>query len=154
MLRGAGPRQPYVSPMVIAVALRWLLEEGVSIRPLRPILEALLSAPSGAPPTVLTDACRRSLSRHIAHPLLRGRALEALLLDPAAELTFRDAIHGRRGAARAGSRPRATGIGGVGARRCALRTGPARSGRARRPRNPTCGCQGLQSLSWCHAPPG
>jgi type III secretion protein V len=83
--------------VVIAEVLRRLLEEEVSIRPLRPILEALLAAPAGAPAPVLRDACRRSLSRHIAHPLLRGRALEAVLLDPAAELVFRDAIHGDAG---------------------------------------------------------
>ena len=87
----------HVSPVVIADVLRRLLEEEVSVRPLRHILEALLSAPAGAPAPVLRDACRRSLSRHIAHPLLRGRALEALLLDPAAELTLRDAIHGDTG---------------------------------------------------------
>ncbi len=86
-----------VSPVVISEALRRLLEEEVSIRPLRPILEALLSAPAGTPAPALGDACRRSLSRHIAHPLLRGRALEALLLDPAAELAFRDALHGAAG---------------------------------------------------------
>jgi type III secretion protein V len=87
----------HVSPVVIAEALRRLLEEEVSIRPLRPILEALLSAPAGTPAPALGDACRRSLSRHIAHPLLRGRTLEALLLDPAAELVFRDALHGAGG---------------------------------------------------------
>ncbi len=87
----------HVSPVVIAEALRRLLEEEVSIRPLRPLLEALLSAPAGTPPQALCDACRRSLSRHIAQPLLRGRALEALLLDPAAEMTFRDALAGASG---------------------------------------------------------
>ena len=87
----------HVSPVVIAEVLRRLLEEEVSIRPLRPILEALLAAPAGAPAPALRDACRRSLCRHIAHPLLRGRALEAVLLDPAAELVFRDAIHGDAG---------------------------------------------------------
>ncbi len=87
----------HVSPVVIGEALRRLLEEEVSIRPLRPILEALLSAPAGAPASSLADACRRTLSRHIAHPLLRGRALEALLLDPEAELAFRDSFHGVAG---------------------------------------------------------
>ena len=84
----------HVSPVVIADTLRRLLEEEVSIRPLRPILEALLAAPAGTPAPALRDACRRSLARHIAHPLVRGRALEALLLDPGAELAFRDALHG------------------------------------------------------------
>ena len=87
----------HVSPAVTAEVLRRLLEEEVSIRPLRPILEALLSAPAGTPAVALCEACRRSLSRHISHPLLRGRVLDALLLDPAAELVFRDAIHGGAG---------------------------------------------------------
>ncbi|HET8733984.1 MAG TPA: flagellar biosynthesis protein FlhA, partial [Anaeromyxobacteraceae bacterium] len=84
----------HVSPGVIAETLRRLLEEEVSIRPLRPILEALLAAPAGAPAPVLCEACRRSLSRHITGPLAAGGALPALLLDPAAELAFRDARHG------------------------------------------------------------
>lgn len=88
----------HVSPAVIADVLRRLLEEEVSIRPLRLVLEALLSAPAGTPGAALGEACRRSLSRHIAHPLLRGRVLDALLLDPGAELVFRDALHGGAGA--------------------------------------------------------
>ena len=81
-------------PAVIGETLRHLLEEGVSIRPLRAILDALLAAPAGSAAPALADACRRSLARHIAHPLLRGRAIEALLLDPAAEVALRDALHG------------------------------------------------------------
>jgi type III secretion protein V len=80
-------------PALIAETFRRLLEEGVSIRPLRAILDALVAAPAGSSAAVLADACRRSLARHIAHPLLRGRSLEALLLDPAAELALRDALH-------------------------------------------------------------
>ncbi len=83
-----------IPPAVLGETLRRLLEEGVSILPLRVILDALLSLPPGAPAPVLADACRRSLSRHIAQPLLRGRTLEALLLDPGAELVLRDALHG------------------------------------------------------------
>jgi type III secretion protein V len=86
----------HYSPTVIAEALRRLLAEEVSIRPLRPILEALLAAPPGTPAPALCEACRRSLSRHIAQPLLRGDALEALLLDPAAELVLRDGMSGDR----------------------------------------------------------
>jgi type III secretion protein V len=81
-------------PAVLGETLRRLLEEGVSILPLRVILDALLSSPAGSPAPVLAEACRRSLSRHIAQPLLRGRSLEALLLDPGAELVLRDALHG------------------------------------------------------------
>ena len=72
-------------PAVIADVLRRLLEEQVTIRPLRPILETLVAASPGSSPPALCDACRRALARHIAQPLLRGDALEALLLDPAAE---------------------------------------------------------------------
>ena len=84
----------HLPPAVLGETLRRLLEEGISIRPLRLILDALLAAPAGAPASVLADACRRSLARHIAQPLLRGRALEALLLDPGAEVVLRDALHG------------------------------------------------------------
>ncbi len=82
------------SPVVIGEALRRLLEEGVSIRPLRPLLEALASAPAGAPPPVLAEGCRRALARHFVPLLVRGRALDALLLDPAVEVALRDALHG------------------------------------------------------------
>ena len=81
-------------PALIGETFRRLLEEGVSIRPLRAILDALLAAPAGSSAATLADACRRSLARHIAFPLLRGRSLEALLLDPAAEVALRDAMHG------------------------------------------------------------
>jgi type III secretion protein V len=81
-------------PAIIGETFRRLLEEGVSIRPLRAILDALLAAPAGSSACALADASRRSLARHIAHPLLRGRAIEALLLDPAAEVALRDALHG------------------------------------------------------------
>ncbi len=86
-------------PAVIADVLRRLLEEQVTIRPLRPILETLAAAPAGSPPAALCDACRRALARHIAQPLLRGEALEAVLLDPAAEVEVRESLlgHGRVG---------------------------------------------------------
>jgi type III secretion protein V len=81
-------------PAIIGETFRRLLEEGVSIRPLRAILDALLAAPAGSSACALADACRRALARHIAQPLLRGRAIDALLLDPAAEVALRDALHG------------------------------------------------------------
>ncbi|HQR30973.1 MAG TPA: FHIPEP family type III secretion protein, partial [Anaeromyxobacteraceae bacterium] len=82
-------------PAVIAEVLRRLLEEQVTVRPLRPILETLAAAPAGSSPAALCDACRRALARHIAQPLLRGDALEALLLDPAAELEVRESLLGQ-----------------------------------------------------------
>jgi type III secretion protein V len=88
----------HVPPPVLAETLRRLLEEGVSIRPARSILQAIVSAPAGTPPPALAEACRRALGRHIAHPLVRGTVLEALLLDPATELALREALRGEAGA--------------------------------------------------------
>jgi type III secretion protein V len=80
-----------VPAALIAEVLRRLLEEGVSIRPLRRVLEAMLEAgggPRGA--AALTDACRRALRRHIAHRCCaEGGTVHALLLDPAAEELLR-----------------------------------------------------------------
>ena len=75
--------------------LRRLLEEGVPIRPLRAVLEALLEAGGaarGAGP--LVAAARRALARHIGHRAAAGGPLAALLLDPAAERALREALHG------------------------------------------------------------
>jgi type III secretion protein V len=81
-------------PVLLAEVLRRLVEEGVSVRPLRTILEALLEAgPSrGAP--ALAEAARRALRRHIGHRCAGGGPLVALLLDPRAELAVRGALAG------------------------------------------------------------
>ena len=89
-----------VSPVVIAETLRRLLEE----ERLDPAAAAHPGGDAGgtgrtpASASSATSAVGRS-RRHIAHPLLRGRSLEALLLDPAAELAFRDSLHGDGGPA-------------------------------------------------------
>ncbi|MFO0583057.1 MAG: FHIPEP family type III secretion protein [Anaeromyxobacter sp.] len=83
-------------PALLAEVLRRLLEEGVSIRPLRTVLEAMLEA-GGAPrgAAALAEACRRALRRHIAARVAGdGAPLTALLLDPAAEQALRDALPG------------------------------------------------------------
>ncbi len=78
---------------LLAEVLRQLAEEGVSLRPLRSILEALLDAGGAArPPALLVERCRRALSRHLAHAHASSGTLEALLLDPAAEATLREAL--------------------------------------------------------------
>lgn len=80
---------------VLAEVLRQLLEEGIALRPLHAIAEAMLDAGGatrGAP--ALAAACRRALRRQIAHRHAGGGALEALLLDPAAEATVREALVG------------------------------------------------------------
>ncbi|HEX9288726.1 MAG TPA: flagellar biosynthesis protein FlhA [Anaeromyxobacteraceae bacterium] len=80
---------------VLAEVLRQLLEEGISVRPLRSILEALLEAGGGARGSVaLVESCRRALRRHIAHGHAGAGALDALLLDPAAEAVLREALAG------------------------------------------------------------
>jgi type III secretion protein V len=82
-------------PALLAEVLRRLVEEGVSIRPLRTILEALLEAGGsarGAP--ALADAARRALRRHLGHALAGEGPLGALLLDPAAEEVVRRALAG------------------------------------------------------------
>jgi type III secretion protein V len=85
-----------VPPAALAEVLRRLLEEQVSIRPLRLVLQAVLEAGAGAPPPVVAERCRRALKRHIAHACGAGAGapLEALLLDPVAEARLRDVLCG------------------------------------------------------------
>jgi type III secretion protein V len=80
---------------LLAEVLRRLLEEGVSIRPLRTILEAILAAggPSrGAP--ALAACCRRALRHQIGRRVAPGGTVEALLLDPALETLLRESSDG------------------------------------------------------------
>jgi len=92
LVREAGRQLP---PVLLADVLRRLVEEGVSVRPLRTILEALLEAGGaarGAP--ALAEAARRALRRHIGHRCAGEGPLDALLLDPGAEGALRDALAG------------------------------------------------------------
>jgi type III secretion protein V len=73
--------------------LRRLVEEGVSIRPLREILEALaIYAPNERDPIALTELVRTALKRHITHRRASGGTLAVYLLEPAIEEAVRDAI--------------------------------------------------------------
>lgn len=84
-----------VPPALLAEVLRRLLEEGVSIRPLRAILEAVLQAGGAVQaPAALAETCRRALRRQLGHSLAAGGTLTVLLLDPAAERDFREALAG------------------------------------------------------------
>jgi type III secretion protein V len=81
-------------PAALAEILRRLVEEGVSIRPLRTLLEALLEAGTERRPAALAEAARRGLRRHIGHRCAGGGPLQALLLDPCAEEAVRAALAG------------------------------------------------------------
>jgi type III secretion protein V len=82
-----------VSLPLLADILRRLVEEGVSIRPLREILEALaIHAAVEKDPVALTEAVRGALRRAITHKHTRGGAVAVHLLDPLLEDTVRDAI--------------------------------------------------------------
>jgi type III secretion protein V len=84
-------------PALLAEVLRRLLEEGVSIRALRNILEALLEA-GGAPrgAAALTSAARRALRRQLGQRQDHGGPLHALLLDPGAERAVRESLLGEQ----------------------------------------------------------
>ena len=78
---------------LLADVLRRLVEEGVSIRPLREVLEALaLHAPTEKDPVTLTELVRGALRRQITHRYARGGTLAVTLLDPSIEDAVREAI--------------------------------------------------------------
>jgi type III secretion protein V len=84
-----------LTPVLLADVLRRLLEEGVSVRPLRTIVEALLEAGGASRgAAALAEAARRALRRHIGHRCAGDGPLAALLLDPRAELAVRHALAG------------------------------------------------------------
>jgi type III secretion protein V len=103
LLEALEPRAPalvrevarQLPPALLAEVLRRLLEEGVSIRPLRTILEALLEAgggPRGA--AALAAAARRALRRQLGHRASGGDPLQALIIDPRAEQLVRESLLG------------------------------------------------------------
>jgi len=82
-------------PALLAEVLRRLVDEGVPIRPLRTVLEALLEAGGGAHGApALAAAARRALRRRLSARLTGGAPLAALLLDPAAERAVRESLLG------------------------------------------------------------
>ena len=82
-----------VTLALLADVLRRLVEEGVSVRPLREILEALaVYAPSERDPIALAELVRASLERHITHRFGAGEALSVFLVDPSIEGAVRDSI--------------------------------------------------------------
>ncbi|MEM6958740.1 MAG: flagellar biosynthesis protein FlhA, partial [Myxococcota bacterium] len=82
-----------VSVSLLAEVLRRLVEEGVSIRPLREILEALaVHAPTERDPVSLTEHVRTAIKGQITHRHADGGRLAVFLLDPEIEEAIRDSI--------------------------------------------------------------
>jgi len=91
LVRNVVPK-PVSLPLLTDV-LRRLAEEGVSIRPLREILEALATyAPGERDPIALTELVRASLRRQVTYRHARDGVLAVYLLDPAIEEAIRDSI--------------------------------------------------------------
>ena len=87
-----------LSVTLLAEVLRRLLEEGVPIRPLPLVLEALVAAGGGARGAeALAEAARRALRRQLAHRLAPRGPLEAIVVDAAAEAALRTALAGAGG---------------------------------------------------------
>jgi type III secretion protein V len=87
-----------ISIHTLAEVLRRLVEEGISIRGLREILQALAEwAPVEKDPVMLVEYVRMALRRYICHKYSQdagpARVLRAYLLDPAIEQTIRESIH-------------------------------------------------------------
>jgi type III secretion protein V len=78
---------------LLADVLRRLVDEGVSIRPLREILEALaVHAPTERDPVELTELVRSALRRAITHRHQRDGIVKVHVVDPAVEEAVREAI--------------------------------------------------------------
>ncbi|NPC83396.1 FHIPEP family type III secretion protein, partial [Pyxidicoccus fallax] len=69
--------------------LRKLLQEGVSIRDLRAILEALVSPTTEGDAAALAERCRQALRRYLSHKFAPTGPLYAYLVDPEVEEVLR-----------------------------------------------------------------
>ncbi len=91
LIRNVVPKP--VSLTLLTDVLRRLVEEGVSIRPLREILEALaVHAATERDPVTLTELVRSALKGQISHAHAEEGALGVFLLDPEIEEAVRDSI--------------------------------------------------------------
>jgi type III secretion protein V len=82
---------------LLADVLRKLVQEQVSIRNIRVILEALVSPTTEGDATALAERCRQALHRYLSHKFAPFGPLFAYLVDPEVEETLRGA--GPRGPA-------------------------------------------------------
>lgn len=83
-----------LSLTTLTEVLRCLLDEGISIRDLKSILEALATvAPSQRDPGELAEIVRRAFRRVLSHELTAGTGrLDIVVLDPSVEDVLRGAI--------------------------------------------------------------
>jgi type III secretion protein V len=81
-----------VTPTVLTEVLRLLVDEGVSIRNLRAILEALCEPGPDGDAQLLAERARAALRRHLSHRFAPEGTLLTLLLDPAVEDAVRGAL--------------------------------------------------------------
>ena len=87
---------------LLTEVLRKLVDEQVSIRDLRAILEALVAPTTEGDAAALAERCRQALSRYLSHKFAPAGPLFAYLVDPEIEETLRSA--GARGPAPAPER--------------------------------------------------
>jgi type III secretion protein V len=87
---------------LLADVLRKLVQEQVSIRNMRVILEALVSPTTEGDATALAERCRQALHRYLSHKFAPAGPLYAYLVDPEVEEALRGA--GPRGPAPAPER--------------------------------------------------
>ncbi|WP_342375620.1 flagellar biosynthesis protein FlhA [Myxococcus stipitatus] len=97
LLDGLAPRAPMlvkealqkVPLPLLTDVLRKLLQEGVSIRDLRAILEALVAPSTEGDATALAERCRQALRRYLSHKFAPTGPLYAYLVDPEVEEILR-----------------------------------------------------------------
>jgi type III secretion protein V len=77
---------------MLAEVLRRLADEGVSIRNLRAILEAVTEPNAETDSLALSERCRRALRRHLSHRYANDGTLYAHLADPMVEDLLRQAL--------------------------------------------------------------
>ncbi|MET0402153.1 MAG: flagellar biosynthesis protein FlhA [Cystobacter sp.] len=87
---------------LLTEVLRKLVDEQVSIRDLRAILEALVAPTAEGDASALAERCRQALSRYLSHKFAPAGPLFAYLVDPDVEETLR--ASGPRGPAPAPER--------------------------------------------------
>ncbi|MGZ3459402.1 MAG: FHIPEP family type III secretion protein, partial [Archangium sp.] len=76
---------------LLTEVLRKLVEEQVSIRNMRALLEALVAPTTEGDATALAERCRQALYRYLSHKFAPSGPLFAYLVDPEIEETLRSA---------------------------------------------------------------